>query len=198
MSDRESDRDWHSRSVDQTLDALGTKADGLDSETAHQRLEEHGYNRLPQPPRRGPLMRFLGQFHNILIYVLIAAAVGTALLGHWLDTGVILGVVLINATIGHIQEGKAEKALEAIRGMLSPQAQVLRDGQRRSIPAEKLVPGDIVYLQAGDRVPADLRLIGAHNMRVDEATLTGESIASDKQTDPVDSDTDLGDRRSMA
>ncbi|WP_018649351.1 MULTISPECIES: cation-transporting P-type ATPase [unclassified Thioalkalivibrio] len=198
MSDREPDRDWHSRGVDQTLDALGTNADGLDSETAHQRLEKHGYNRLPQPPRRGPLMRFLGQFHNILIYVLIAAAVGTALLGHWLDTGVILGVVLINATIGHIQEGNAEKALEAIRGMLSPQAQVLREGQRRSIPAEKLVPGDIVYLQAGDRVPADLRLIGAHNMRVDEATLTGESIASDKQTDPVDSDADLGDRQSMA
>ncbi|WP_017925340.1 cation-transporting P-type ATPase [Thioalkalivibrio sp. HL-Eb18] len=198
MSERERPRNWHDLSVDHALDALGTDAHGLDADAVRQRLEEHGYNRLPQPARRGPLLRFLAQFHNVLIYVLIAAALGTAFLGHWLDTGVILGVVLINAIIGYIQEGKAEKALDAIRQMLSPRAQVLRDGQRRSVPAEELVPGDIVYLQAGDRVPADLRLIGAHNMRIDEAALTGESVASDKQTDPVETQSDLGDRRSMA
>ncbi|ADC71398.1 ATPase, P-type (transporting), HAD superfamily, subfamily IC [Thioalkalivibrio sp. K90mix] len=198
MSERERPRNWHSLTIAQVLDALGSDAHGLDADAVRQRLEEHGYNRLPQPARRGPLLRFLAQFHNVLIYVLIAAALGTAFLGHWLDTGVILGVVLINAIIGYIQEGKAEKALDAIRQMLSPRAQVLRDGQRRSVPAEELVPGDIVYLQAGDRVPADLRLIGAHNMRIDEAALTGESVASDKQTDPVEAESDLGDRRSMA
>ncbi|WP_018876268.1 cation-transporting P-type ATPase [Thioalkalivibrio sp. ALE31] len=198
MSDRDPSRDWHALKTDEVLRRLETDAHGLASSAAEQRLQDVGPNRLPEAARTGPVRRFLLQFHNVLIYVLIAAAVGTAFLGHWLDTGVILGVVLINAIIGFIQEGKAEKALDAIRGMLSPRAQVLRDGQRHSIPAETLVPGDIVYLQAGDRVPADLRLTGAHNMRIDEAALTGESVASDKQSEPVAAASDLGDRRSMA
>ncbi len=198
MSDRDPSRDWHALKTDALLRHLEASDRGLASSDAQERLQQVGPNRLPETARTGPLKRFLLQFHNVLIYVLIAAAVGTAFLGHWLDTGVILGVVLINAIIGYIQEGKAEKALDAIRQMLSPRAQVLRDGQRRSIPAEELVPGDIVYLQAGDRVPADLRLTGAHNMRIDEAALTGESVASDKQTDPVQAEADLGDRRCMA
>ncbi|WP_018950695.1 cation-transporting P-type ATPase [Thioalkalivibrio sp. AKL12] len=198
MSDRDPSRDWHALKTDAVLRHLEASDRGLASSDAQERLQQVGPNRLPETARTGPLKRFLLQFHNVLIYVLIAAAVGTAFLGHWLDTGVILGVVLINAIIGYIQEGKAEKALDAIRQMLSPRAQVLRDVQRRSIPAEELVPGDIVYLQAGDRVPADLRLTGAHNMRIDEAALTGESVASDKQTDPVQAEADLGDRRCMA
>ncbi|WP_018872012.1 cation-transporting P-type ATPase [Thioalkalivibrio sp. ALJ16] len=198
MSDRDPSRDWHALKTDEVLRRLETDEHGLASSAAEQRLQDVGPNRLPEAARTGPVRRFLLQFHNVLIYVLIAAAIATAFLGHWLDTGVILGVVLINAIIGHIQEGKAEKALDAIRQMLSPRAQALRDGQRRSLPAEALVPGDIVYLQAGDRVPADLRLLAAHNMRIDEAALTGESVASDKQTEPVEGDSDLGDRRSMA
>ncbi|WP_018937824.1 MULTISPECIES: cation-transporting P-type ATPase [unclassified Thioalkalivibrio] len=198
MSNRDPSLDWHALKTDEVLKRLEVDEHGLKSPDAEHRLQDVGPNRLPETARTGPIRRFLLQFHNVLIYVLIAAAIGTAFLGHWLDTGVILGVVLINAIIGHIQEGKAEKALDAIRQMLSPKAQVLRDGQRRSIPAEELVPGDIVYLQAGDRVPADLRLTGAHNMRIDEAALTGESVASEKQTAPVEPEADLGDRVSMA
>ncbi len=189
---------WHSLEVDVCLDRLGVSEDGLDAAESSTRLKAHGDNRLPSPPRKSSLTRFLLQFHNVLIYILIAAALGTAALQHWIDTGVILGVVLINAIIGFVQEGKAERALDAIRDMLSPKALVLRDGHRRTIPAEELVPGDVVFLNAGDKVPADLRLLRTHNMRIDEAMLTGESLAVDKQTDPVEVDADLGDRTSMA
>ncbi|MFN2349530.1 MAG: cation-transporting P-type ATPase [Thioalkalivibrio sp.] len=188
---------WHALRGEDALARLEASEQGLGAEQVSQRLAHYGHNRLPPAQRTGPLKRFLLQFHNVLIYVLIAAAVGTALLQHWVDTGVIIGVVLINAIIGFIQEGKAEQALDAIRNMLSPKAQVLRDGQRRTVPAGELVPGDMVFLQAGDKVPADLRLLRAHNMRIDEAMLTGESVAVDKQTDPVAEDADLGDRVNM-
>ena len=111
------------------------------------------------------LARFALQFHNVLIYVLIGSAGITAGLGHWVDTGVILGVVLINAVIGFVQEGKAEKALDAIRSMLSLHAMVLREGRRREIDAAGLVPGDLVLLASGDKVPADLRLLDRHSSR---------------------------------
>ncbi|MDI5920019.1 HAD-IC family P-type ATPase [Halomonas sp. LR5S13] len=189
---------WHSQAPAAVLAGLAASEQGLTAEQVLERLARHGHNRLPAPPRSGPLRRFLRQFHNVLIYVLLAAALGTALLQHWVDTGVILGVVLINAIVGFLQEGKAEQALEAIRGMLSPRAQVLRDGQRHTVPAEELVPGDLVFLQAGDRVPADLRLLQSHNLRIDEAMLTGESVPVDKQPAAVDAEADLGDRRCMA
>ncbi|WP_303902995.1 cation-transporting P-type ATPase [Thiohalomonas denitrificans] len=192
------DTQWYSLAADDVLGILDVSTNGLGADQVKERLERFGPNRLPPPERTGPFKRFLLQFHNVLIYILIVAAIGTAYLQHWVDTGVILGVVLINAIIGFIQEGKAESALDAIRDMLSPKAQVLRDGQRRTIPAEELVPGDIVFLQAGDKVPGDLRLIRIHNLRIDEAILTGESVAVDKQTDPVGEDADLGDRFSMA
>ena len=189
---------WHSLDSDQVLTRLDATEHGLSSEQVQARLEQYGHNRLPSAARTGPLKRFLLQFHNLLIYVLIVAGVGTAFLQHWVDTGVILGVVLINAIIGFIQEGKAEQALDAIRDMLSPKALVLRDGQRRTVPAEELVPGDLVFLQAGDKVPADLRLLRVHNMRIDEAMLTGESVAVDKRTEAVAEEADLGDRAGMA
>ncbi|AXY42667.1 cation-transporting P-type ATPase [Halomonas sp. JS92-SW72] len=189
---------WHSREPAEVLAVLAASEQGLSGDQVAERLARHGENRLPAPPRSGPLRRFLRQFHNVLIYVLLVAALGTALLQHWVDTGVILGVVVINAIVGFVQEGKAEQALEAIRGMLSPRALVLRDGQRCTVPAEQLVPGDLVFLQAGDRVPADLRLLRCHNLRIDEAMLTGESVAVDKQTGAVDAEADLGDRRGMA
>jgi magnesium-transporting ATPase (P-type) len=189
---------WHDRPVDAVLQALQSTRGGLSSAEAAARLARYGPNRLPPPKRRGPLARFLLQFHNVLIYVLLAAAGITALMGHFVDSLVILGVVVINAVIGFVQEGKAEEALAAIRGMLAPKAQVLRDGRRQEIDAAELVPGDIVFLVAGDRVPADLRLIEVKSLKVEEAVLTGESVAVEKQSEPVTAAAPLGDRASMA
>ncbi|MDD3528281.1 MAG: cation-transporting P-type ATPase [Gallionellaceae bacterium] len=189
---------WHHRDIADTLAALASHRQGLGQAEAEARLARHGANRLPPPRRRGPLQRFLLQFHNILIYVLLVAGLVTAGLEHWIDSGVIFGVVVINAIIGFIQEGKAEHALEAIRKMLSPTALVLRDGIRRNLPAELLVPGDIVFLAPGDRVPADLRLIEAKGLKIEEAALTGESLPVDKRTAAVAADAPLGDRASMA
>ena len=189
---------WHSLPVEATLARLGVTRGGLAAGEVEARRARHGANRLPPPPRTPAWKRFLLQFHNVLIYVLLAAGIITALLGHTLDASVIFGVVVINAIIGHLQEGRAEQALDAIRDLLSPHAIVTRDGARREIDAEDLVPGDIVHLASGDRVPADLRLIEVKNLRVMEAALTGESLAVDKQVDPVAPDAALGDRASMA
>jgi magnesium-transporting ATPase (P-type) len=171
---------------------------GLDEAEAASRLEADGPNRLPEPPRRTALQRLVAQFNNLLILVLIGAAVITALLGHYIDTVVILAVVVANTLIGFFQEGKAEQALEALRGMLAPRASVLRDGRRVELPADRLVAGDIVHLEPGDKVPADLRLISASSLSAEEAILTGESVPVRKQVDPVEDDAVLGDRRSMA
>lgn len=182
----------------EALAAVETDEHGLSTRDVDHRLQRFGHNRLPPPKTRGPLARFLSQFNNLLIQVLIGASIVTALLGHWVDTYVILLVVLVNAIIGFIQEGKAEKALEAIRHMLSPNAMVLRDDRRISVPAEDLVPGDVVLLEAGDKVPADLRLLQVKNLQVQEAALTGESVPVQKQVDAVASDAPLGDRFAMA
>jgi len=189
---------WHDRPGHEALAGLETSRQGLSQAEAQRRLALHGANQLPTPRRRGPLQRLLLQFHNVLIYVLLGAGLVTALLGHWVDSGVIIGVVVINAIIGFIQEGKAEHALEAIRKMLSPTAVVLRDGQRRTLPATDLVPGDIVFLASGDRVPADLRLLETKSLKIGEATLTGESLPADKQTAAVAATAALGDRSCMA
>jgi magnesium-transporting ATPase (P-type) len=138
------------------------------------------------------------QFNNALIYILLAAAVLTALMGHWLDTWVILGVVIINAVVGFIQEDKAQKALDSIKNLLSLKATIFRGGTKRDIAAELLVPGDIVLLKAGDKVPADIRLISVSRFEVDESSLTGESVAVSKSIQPVQPDVALGDRESMA
>lgn len=189
---------WHDRDIDDVLGLVAADIAGLSADAAAARLQEAGPNRLPEPPRAGALTRFLRQFHNLLIYVLLAAAAVTAALGHLVDTGVILAVVFVNAVIGFIQEGKAEQALAAIKDMLAPEARVLRDGRRTLVPAETLVPGDVVLLEPGDRVPADLRVIAAYGLRIQEAVLTGESVPVEKATDPVDHAAALGDRRSMA
>jgi potassium/sodium efflux P-type ATPase len=191
-------RHWHSLPPQDALSALDTAHDGLSAEEAAARLRQYGPNRLTPPKRRGPLARFLLQFHNVLIYVLLASAAVTALLAHWVDTSVIVGVVVINAIIGFIQEGKAEKAMDAIRRMLSPEATVLRGGHRRVVPAVELVPGDVVLLVSGDKVPADLRLLNAKNLRIEEAALTGESTAVEKSPAAVDAHAVLGDRYCMA
>jgi magnesium-transporting ATPase (P-type) len=157
---------WHSSTAQDVLAALDSNRQGLSESEAARRLSRYGPNRLRPPVRRRALKRFALQFHNVLIYVLLASSVVTALLGHFVDTGVILGVVLINAVIGFVQEGKADRAIDAIRNMLSPRAIVLREGQRIEIFGESLVPGDVVALASGDRVPADLRLLQAKSLRI--------------------------------
>ncbi len=189
---------WYIKSAKEVLTSLDTNPDGLSSEEITIRLAKYGLNRLPEVGIRGPLIRFIYQFHNVLIYVLIVASAITAMLGHWVDASVILGVVLINAMIGFVQEGKAEDALSAIRKMLSPNAMVMRGGRQMTIRAEELVPGDIVLLQSGDKVPADLRLFRVKGMQVQEAALTGESVAIEKTTEPVVLESVIGDRHCMA
>jgi magnesium-transporting ATPase (P-type) len=189
---------WHNIRVDTTLQALETTPEGLNPLEAEARLKIHGPNRLPESQERSSIKRFLLQFHNILIYVLLGSAAITAMLAHWADTIVILAVVLANAVIGFIQEGKAEKAMNAIHQMLAPQASVLRGGKRYSIRGEELVPGDIVLLEAGDKVPADLRLLKAHGLQIQEAILTGESVPVQKQIEAVAAASPVGDRSCMA
>jgi len=189
---------WHALSAEEVIAALRTRREGLRQSEALDRLSRHGPNRLPEPKRRGPLARFAAQFNNVLLYVLLGAAAISAALGHWLDASVIFAVVLVQAVLGFIQEGKAERALEAIRGMLAPHATVVRDGTRQAIAAENLVPGDLVILEPGDRVVADVRIIRAKGLRLQEAALTGESAPVDKQLEPVDANAPLADRTTMA
>ena len=188
---------FHARSAGACLEDLRSSARGLDDAEAGRRLAAHGANRLPAPAGRSLLARIGTQFNNVLIYALIASACVTALLDHWVDTAVIVAVVIVNAVIGFIQEGRAEEAMAAIRNMLAPHATVMRDGERRSIDAADLVPGDIVLVEAGDRVSADLRLLTAHGLKAEEAVLTGESVPVDKAVAPVSPDAPLGDRSSM-
>ena len=190
--------DPHALQIETILTDLKGSREGLSAAESAARIERNGRNRLPEPPKNGPLKRFLKHFHDILIYILLVAGGITAVLGHWVDTGVILGVVVINAIIGFIQEGKAEQALEGLRRMLSLRAHVRRDGKWREIDAELLVPGDIVRLRSGDRVPADLRLIDAINLRIEESALTGESEPTAKITEAVPRDAVVGDRFCMA
>jgi magnesium-transporting ATPase (P-type) len=190
---------WHSLTATEALKRLAADpTKGLDADDAARRLEKYGPNRLPEGKKSGPLARFLSQFNNILVYVLLAAGFTKLMLSLWVDAGIIFAVVILNALLGFVQEGRAEKALDSIRNMLSAEARTVRDGETRMLPADQLVPGDIVLLESGDRVPADLRLLEAKNLRTEEAALTGESVAAEKTTDPTPSNATVGDRESMA
>ncbi len=189
---------WYTLSIQETLEKLNTSLGGLPIEEVQRRREQYGLNALPRPPRPSAWKRFLRQFHNALIYVLLISAVITAFLGHWVDAGVILGVVVVNALIGFVQEGRAEEALEAIRNLLSPRAKVRRQGRLLEVPAEELVPGDLVIVESGDRIPADLRLLQVKNLRIDESALTGESVPVSKGIDPLPEEVPLSDRTNMA
>lgn len=190
--------DWHALPVAAVMAALAANAGGLTTAEAAARRATFGPNRLPAPMRRRAWRRFLAQFDNLLIYVLLGAALATAAIGEGEDALVILGVVVINAMVGFVQEGRAEVALEAIRNLLAPTATVARDGRRTALPAEALVPGDAVFVQAGDRVPADLRLIEIDGLCCDEAALTGESVPVAKDAHAAPRDAALGDRTAMA
>jgi magnesium-transporting ATPase (P-type) len=190
---------WHALAAEDVVKRLATSADkGLDAGEVSNRLAAHGPNRLPEGKRRGPVMRFLAQFNNILVYVLLGAGFIKLMLGLWLDAAIIFGVVILNALLGFIQEGRAEKALDSIRNMLSPESRTVRGGEARMISSEQLVPGDVVLLESGDKVPADLRLVDAKNFRTEEAALTGESVPADKSTAPVAANATVGDRENMA
>jgi len=180
---------WYQLSVEQTFKQLGADNAGLASSEAKDRLEKYGYNEL-KFKKPSVIMRFLHQFHNPLVYILLVAGAVTGILtlsgeDMLADMSVILGVVILNAILGFIQEGKTEATLEALRKMIVPECTVLRDGEQRVIPTRELVPGDVVLLNGGDRIPADLRLFFTKNASVDEATLTGESVPVEKNIDPI-------------
>ncbi|MDP3210490.1 cation-transporting P-type ATPase [Methylotenera sp.] len=189
---------WHASSTTQVFSHLNVdEHQGLSHAEAKARLAQYGANALPEHARRPAWLRFCLQFHNPLIYVLLVAGLITLALNDYIDAGVIFTVVLVNALISFIQEGKAEQALEAVRNMLAQHARVLRDGDRHEVSATELVPGDIVILESGDKVPADLRLFKVKNLKVNEAALTGESLPTEKNTPPVGIDTAIGDRHTM-
>ena len=190
-------RPYYQQTVDETLTNIQSSLDGLSSTEATARLEKYGENALPQKPGKPGWLRFLAHFNDVLIYVLLAAALLKLIMGHWVDMFVILGVAIINALIGHIQESNAEKSLQSIRNMLSSEAVVIRQGNHETIPTTALVPGDIVVIRAGDRIPADLRVTEAHNLRVEEAILTGESTVVEKSSDALHGELPLGDRYNL-
>ncbi len=191
--------DWFAIESDDVAEILGTNIDtGLTESEIGAKRAEFGKNTLPEKKKVPAWIGFMKHFNDILIYILLAAAVVTAVLGHYADTVVIVFVAIVNASIGFFQENKAEKALAAIRNLLSQKSHVVRDGVRLDVDAVDLVPGDVVMLNPGDKVPADLRLVRADNLMIEESPLTGESVPSEKSVPVLASDTELGDRVNMA
>lgn len=193
-----SESKWYNLDIDEIVDNLNTnESDGLSQSEIEELQEKWGKNELPESEREPKWLKFIRQFHDILIYILLVASVITFLLGHYIDTVVVLFVVIINALIGYIQENRAEKALESIHEMLSLDAIVIRSGKQEEVPSEDLVPGDLVLFKAGDKIPADLRLIEEDKLNVEESALTGESTSVEKELDVLPAETVLGDRLNM-
>jgi len=192
-------RHWHHLPIDEVAELLESDRErGLDRFAVEHRLAEFGPNTITAQKGQGPLIRFLLQFHQPLIYILIVSGLVTAFLQEWVDSGVIFGVVLVNAIIGYLQEAKAVNALAALARTMTTEATVLRQGEKRRLPATELVVGDIVFLQSGDKVPADLRLFRVRDLQIAEAALTGESAPVAKDHGQHGRDTVLADRRNMA
>lgn len=190
---------WHEKSFDEVARVFTTDTqNGLANSEAQKRLSEYGPNQLTAKGGKSAFVRLLLQFHQPLLYVLIVSGTITAILGGAVDACVIFGVVILNAIIGFIQEARAAQAIEALAKTMRSEAEVLRESARRRIDASGLVPGDIVFLQSGDRVPADMRLFRARELRVAEAALTGESTAVEKNTEETMAETSLADRKGMA
>lgn len=193
------DRHLHEIPAEEAITLLDSDAEkGLDLFEIKARQEQYGPNSLPMQVGHGPLITFLLQFHQPLIYILLAAAGITAALQEWIDAGVIFGVVLVNAIIGFLQESKAAKALEALAKMTVTEARVLRSGEVHNVPSVELVPGDVVLLQSGDKVPADLRLFRTRDLQIDESTLTGESVPVGKKANSLPAETPLAERLNLA
>ncbi|NQT04935.1 MAG: HAD-IC family P-type ATPase, partial [Dehalococcoidia bacterium] len=188
---------WHNLSTGEALEAFGSRRSGLTGDEASSGRMRYGPNELKGKKKTPPLIVFLRQFLSPLIYVLMVAAIISLIVEHFIDAGVILGVLFLNAAIGFIQESRAEKAMEALIRMAAPRASVRRDGAIKVIPAREVVPGDIVLLETGDKIPADARLIEVSNLKVNEAMLTGESMPVDKHTDAIHEDVPMPERKNM-
>jgi Ca2+-transporting ATPase len=190
---------WHSLSAENSLQNLQTSRSGLSAGEAADRLRQEGPNLLPEAERPGPLAMFARQFADFMIVVLIAAAVVAGLIGEPIEAVAILAIVLLNAILGFAQEWRAEQAMAALRALSAPHAQVIRGGHRQDIAAADIVVGDLVWLEAGTRVPADLRIIEGAALRIEEAALTGESVPSDKDATQVFArETPLAERGNLA
>ena len=191
-------QNWHALSESETSDQLGTDRDiGLSQADIENKRLEYGLNSMTVQQKTGPILRFLSQFNQVLVYILLAAIGIKLYLGSWVDASVILGVVVLNAIIGFIQENKAISALDALSKALVTEANVLRSSQKKTINATELVPGDIVFLQSGDKVPADMRLLESRELNIDESALTGESLPVVKNSALLSKDSVLADRKNM-
>jgi cation-transporting ATPase F len=190
---------WHQLQAEEVvrLHDVNLKT-GLVAEEVKRRQEKFGLNRITARRGTPTWLKFLQQFNQPLVYILLVAVGVTAFLGEWVDSSVIFGVVLINAIVGFLQEAKAEKAISALASMVATETSVRRDGRQQRVHSEQLVPGDVVLLQSGDRVPADLRLVQMKSLQVDESALTGESIPVQKHPDALALDTVLADRKNLA
>lgn len=188
---------WHSISIEEVLSSLGTTLDGLTDDEAGLRLQKFGRNEMIAEEKPDPFRMLLSQFKSILIIILVFATIFSAAIGEFIDAIVILAIILASAGLGFFQEFRAERALEALKKMLSPSTTVLRNGKENDMPSNELVPGDIVLLEAGDRISADARLLEIANIKVDEAPLTGESIPISKDVVALPPTTYLADRKNM-
>jgi Ca2+-transporting ATPase len=192
-------REWHALNTKEVLDHLRVEGNGLTSEEAKKRLELYGPNQLKEAPRPTFLQMLWEQLNNFVVILLIVASIVSAILGDYVEAGAIMAIVVLNSVLGIVQERRAEEALAALKKLAAPDAQVIRDGRKISIPSYELVPGDLVFLEAGNFVPADIRLLEAINLRVEEASLTGESLAVQKNAASVlDKHVPLGDRKNTA
>jgi cation-transporting ATPase F len=195
------DKEWHTKEIDAITRLLEVDLnDGLDELKVKLRQTRIGLNAVTPKKQEGTIIRFIKQFSQPLVYILLAAAIITAVLQEWIDSAVIFGVVLVNSIVGFLQESKADKAIEALEKMVVTEATVIRSkGKRVRIPSIEIVPGDIVLLRSGDKVPADIRLFSTRELRIDESLLTGESVPADKSSSVVlSSDTLISDRKNMA
>ena len=192
------EKQWYQQSCQEVLATLGSDAQqGLTGDEAARRLLANGPNELQEKARASLLERIIGQFKDFLVLILIAAAIVSAFIGEVTDSLVIVAIVILNAILGVVQESKAEKALEALKRMAAPNSKVIRNGDLIVIPSRELVVGDIVQLEAGDYIPADVRIIESVNLKVEEASLTGESVPVEKETIHFDSEKSLADRHNM-
>lgn len=193
------EQQWHHLSHEQVVRLLKTNPEkGLSFTEAAERHERFGANELAAQKKQSAWLRFLQQFNQPLLYILLIAGLVTAFLKDWIDSGVIFGVTLLNAIIGFVQESKAEDAIAALSAAVTTEATIFRNGQKQVVSSRELVPGDLVLLSSGDKVPADLRLIEIRNLQLDESALTGESVPVEKALQPLEADTPLAERTNMA
>jgi len=190
---------WHALTAEDVLRHLEVQEEGLSTEQAARRLSQYGPNQLQEAPRPTFWHMLWEQLNNFVVILLIVASIVSALLGDYVEAGAIMAIVVLNAVLGIVQEQRAEEALAALKRLAAPDAQVIRDGRRQTIPARDLVPGDVVYLEAGNYIPADVRLLEAVNLRIEEASLTGESLPVQKSAASIiDKDVPIGDRKNTA